>query len=620
MKQIGQKTLSRPTAALCTASAALLLLLFLVGLLLFSASYHEIYDSPPPAKDGVMDFSGYPVTSRKVDSLLDGEWEFYYGKWIVTDGEAGVSDGFIEVPGRWTGIETESGKLPRTGYASYRLILKNVPEDLPIFVYRLNYHTPYRVFLNGQLCVRSGTLSKSGGRASGVIDERHDFLTDGGDIEIVVELGYSLTGGLTASPWMHAGASGKLGTAMGNSALVLLGFSAGIFALSVLLTAGFYRYHRDPTLPILLGALLFTLIFSKDLTTRLFIPVSVSFVLGGIGHLLSAAALILHLYRAGMRPSKVGAAVCGGGTLLAFVLFAALFGTKYVVLPALLIPFLLLSPIYFLARSPMKAKFKGIYTALVFAFACVFAFALAEGVGLIAFGTELFFSVLLSVMILLFALVGFYRIRDITRDVLKASELERELQRVKQQALKAQIKPHFIFNSLTAIQALYHRDLKEGDDALERFARHLRLNVDADGAELIPFEDEIRNILNYFELENLRLGGTLTLLLDINYTDFEVPVLSLQPLVENAIRYGGTGKEGGYISIASGAAEGGVELVISDNGRGFDPEKVPEGVGLTNTRERFRGLLGAAMTLSSAPGQGTSIKIFIPDPQKGDLT
>ena len=119
-------------------------------------------------------------------------------------------------------------------------------------------------------------------------------------------------------------------------------------------------------------------------------------------------------------------------------------------------------------------------------------------------------------------------------------------------------------------------------------------------------------MLNYFELENLRADGTLELLLDLNYTDFHVPVLSLQPLVENAIRHGGLReKQDGYITLSSDKTDAAAVITVSDNGKGFDVNAVRAGVGLENTRKRFASI-HAKMTVESKLGFGTKITIEIP--------
>ncbi|MDR3318174.1 MAG: histidine kinase, partial [Clostridiales bacterium] len=216
-------------------------------------------------------------------------------------------------------------------------------------------------------------------------------------------------------------------------------------------------------------------------------------------------------------------------------------------------------------------------------------------------------------------IVHFLQLKNAADRALSALQYENEINLVKMQALKAQIKPHFIFNSLSAIQAMYTSDPAAGEAALSKFAHHLRLNVDSDGKELIPFEEELENTLNYFELENLRWQNKLTLLLNVEYTDFSVPVLSLQPILENAIKYAGTqAKPDGCIQIAARAEECAVIVEVSDNGAGFDVGAVRENaVGLKNVGERFRYILNADVHVDSKIGVGTTVTISIPGPRDG---
>ena len=251
------------------------------------------------------------------------------------------------------------------------------------------------------------------------------------------------------------------------------------------------------------------------------------------------------------------------------------------------------------------------YGALFAFLASIFFFELCDGLGLLVFGTEFIFSFELMLIIACFAVLWLWKLAKDARDAIRVSELECELHSVKNQALKAQIKPHFIYNSLTAIQSRYRDGLNEGDRAIEQFAKHLRTVTDSNGEDLIPFEDEVRNVLNYFELENLRAGGELSLLLDLNHTDFSVPVLSLQPLVENSIRHGGLReRQGGFVQLSSDKNDDCITVAVCDNGAGFDVNAVSEGVGLGNTRKRFE-LLNAEMQIESGEG-GTRVTIKIP--------
>jgi LytS/YehU family sensor histidine kinase len=200
----------------------------------------------------------------------------------------------------------------------------------------------------------------------------------------------------------------------------------------------------------------------------------------------------------------------------------------------------------------------------------------------------------------------------------QALVLAEEIKEVKNQALKAQIKPHFIFNTMTSIQDIYHRSLEEGDRALSRFSKHLRLNVDSGYKDMVSFQDELNNIQNYFELENLRRGGKLSLLYDIDYVDFDIPILSLQPLIENAVKYGKTDeKEDGYIQIKSYEEEESIIVEVNDNGSGFDISEIKENsTGLKNVTQRLGFSLNANVEIISKKGEGTTVKIIIPKVSK----
>lgn len=236
------------------------------------------------------------------------------------------------------------------------------------------------------------------------------------------------------------------------------------------------------------------------------------------------------------------------------------------------------------------------------------------GSGIIKFPSAGFTSFYSLGAVLLFALVYVAYAMRTDRAALKASEYKLKYERVRTEALRGQIKPHFIFNSLAAIQSLYHKSLEEGDRATSLFSRHLRANVEAANTDLIPFERELDNIQVYVDLENMRYEKKFNVIFDIDYTDFYIPVLSLQPYIENAMRYSKVNENpDGYIKISTAAAEGGVTLEVSDNGAGFDVNAVPQtSCGINNSRERFKVLMGVEPQIISAPGKGAVVTVFIP--------
>ena len=209
--------------------------------------------------------------------------------------------------------------------------------------------------------------------------------------------------------------------------------------------------------------------------------------------------------------------------------------------------------------------------------------------------------------------------REITvensRKVVDALRLEKERDAIKADALRAQIKPHFIFNSLASVQHAYEKDKALGDKALTAFSRHLRANMDAGEDELVPLSREIENINNYVELENMRREKPVRFLLDCTDLGLCLPVLSLQPFIENAFKYAGTENvDGGYVQLRSRTTPGGHVVEIIDNGAGFDPAAVKStSVGLKNASERLRILANARVTVDSSVGKGTRVIIELPE-------
>jgi sensor histidine kinase YesM len=133
---------------------------------------------------------------------------------------------------------------------------------------------------------------------------------------------------------------------------------------------------------------------------------------------------------------------------------------------------------------------------------------------------------------------------------------------------------------------------------------------------LFHFNQELDAILNYVNLENLRLEKKFQVLFDVEYQDFLIPPLSLQPLVENAIKYSKTNeKEDGYIQIRSFQTDDDhVEIDVEDNGVGFDPSEIfSSSKGLANVKERMALLLKATLMIESHPNEGTICRlVFLP--------
>ena len=191
------------------------------------------------------------------------------------------------------------------------------------------------------------------------------------------------------------------------------------------------------------------------------------------------------------------------------------------------------------------------------------------------------------------------------------------------QLMLSQIKPHFLHNALTVIIGLCDIDPQRAKQATLKFARYLRGNMDTlEETGPIPFEKELAHTRLYLEIEQLRFGDALQVRYDITCTDFQLPALTLEPLVENAVRHGvRENPEGkGSVSVAALERPDHYEVIVMDNGPGFDPDTAPEDgrkhIGIANVRERLRQVCGGTMEFDSAPGKGTTARIKIPREQE----
>ena len=185
------------------------------------------------------------------------------------------------------------------------------------------------------------------------------------------------------------------------------------------------------------------------------------------------------------------------------------------------------------------------------------------------------------------------------------------------QIMMTQIQPHFIYNTIATFKALCRIDPARAEELADKFGSYLRQNLDSlDVQGCIPFERELQHTKLYADIEMVRFEN-IHVDYDIRDPDFLIPPLVLQPMVENAIKHGVRSCEDGRVLVMTRLEEDGHVIEITDNGVGFDPNRSadPSGrshIGLANVRERVAALCGGTLTIDSAPGEGTSVRIRIP--------
>jgi len=203
---------------------------------------------------------------------------------------------------------------------------------------------------------------------------------------------------------------------------------------------------------------------------------------------------------------------------------------------------------------------------------------------------------------------------------LRASQLETRLVQTQLKALKSQLQPHFLFNTLHSISALMMIDVAKADQMMARLSDLLRMSLEGSSWQETTLNRELQFVNGYLEIEKMRLGERLKIrtAIDSDTLDALVPHLLLQPLVENAIRHGISKLPGGgEVWISARKQENELHLQVGDNGSGFLPGTAAtekHGVGLIATEERLRGLYGDQhrLEIQSTSGKGTIVHVKIP--------
>jgi two-component system LytT family sensor kinase len=203
------------------------------------------------------------------------------------------------------------------------------------------------------------------------------------------------------------------------------------------------------------------------------------------------------------------------------------------------------------------------------------------------------------------------------------SEQEERLARAELRALRAQISPHFVYNALAAVAGHIHSDPEEARELLTEFAEFTRYAFRTE-RPYVTLADELQYVEKYLRLERARFGERLEVRVQVapEVLGAVVPVLSLQPLVENAVRHGVEARaERTRVAITGRDLGADVELRVTDEGLGMEPERAQAalngaggGVGLSNVNARLTAAFGAeyALSIDSAVGKGTTVVMTVP--------
>jgi len=591
------------------AAAALIVL----GVLLCAGISHA------PVKtvlQGQYVFDGADVYSY--DRALNGDWEFYSGVLLYSDPpQERPSPETVTVPDRWAG--NGSHTLPKDGNASYRLVIdsyKPFAGHSNIVLSMLGFMQRYKVFINGE--ETSIRIPSPTGYPVYAIDAE-------GNVEIVIELTGSTTG-LTRAPRIWA-----IGVNIGaiDSARNILFISSTLFCILfvMFLVFSFAQSSHKLRLPAILGILMTVLFISNMIWITGYQDSINSLADNGLWSILCVVLRLsiiywgMHVfYKQFQNADKPVLWLCRtlpAASLIAYLLtvhilhwYSGWFLTY--ILAGAAIGMWMSAVVNCMYRQSIASLELSVLLTIVFgAVALLFLFDWYPD------KKQILFAMPAAIICLIcFCFVNYYRCQQEalkrTRELL---EIERFANKTQTAMLSSQIQPHFLYNTLLTIQELCRFDPVEASRVIVRFSEYLRHNIDfMNYSELIPFESEEKHIDNFIYIQEARFQEKLRFTADIKTRDFMVPPLTVQPLLENAIKYGVRSRiEGGVVHLSVYEDAAGIHIVVRNSGNGFNPDEIRNDHSLGNIRTRLKTLLNAILTISSREGsEGSMVEIFIP--------
>ncbi len=228
----------------------------------------------------------------------------------------------------------------------------------------------------------------------------------------------------------------------------------------------------------------------------------------------------------------------------------------------------------------------------------------------IAFTTDFHIGVLVYCAIVV--------VEETLRGYRRAAQLETQLATSQLEALKMQLEPHFLFNTLNSIAALIRRRPEVAENMVAELAEFLRLTLENGGTQETPLRDELQFVTRYLNIERVRFHDRLSTTVDASEDalNAQVPNLVLQPIVENAIRHGiAPHAESGAIAIRARCDGTLLRIEVSDDGAGpRNAVPISEGIGLRNTRSRLQQLYGSSASLRLEPADGRGMRAVVEIP------
>ena len=285
----------------------------------------------------------------------------------------------------------------------------------------------------------------------------------------------------------------------------------------------------------------------------------------------------------------------------------------YIILEVILgLPLLIDIIIVFINKKKL-----GLFKTLVVISYCIFPTITIPLASIVGSTIYSILSAALSIMFI-YIVANIDNAKDLAKKEMEINEINMDLADKQLKLVYSQIQPHFLYNVLNTIYYLVDDDTEKGKKAIIDFSDYMRINLDSlNQPMVIRFDEELRRSEIYLSLEKLRFEDELNIKYDIQTKNFLIPQLTLQPLIENAVKHGICKKKGGgTITIYTREFDTYFEIGIIDDGIGFDQSQPysqeRSHVGLSNIRYRVESLCNGKVDITSQVGFGTKVTITLP--------
>ncbi len=617
------------------------LMLFAIGMMFSPSS--GIVDR------GKVDLSGVDFGAKNLVSL-NGDWEFYWNRLMTpedfTSKHPPQPDSLMRVPGTWHDKHPGMKDFPHQGVATYRLLLKYPAALKDPAVHLQHVATAYKLWVNGRLAAEVGLVSaKPSGFQEGEQLVIVGLPKDKQEVELVFQvanLNYD-GGGIMQTPVF-----GSKQVLERQEIIILaqqLFFIGGVFIFGLYYFLLFLLQTKNRT------ALLFSLFcFITVLRCLVWgaIPLTILFPNVSFDALLYINYFtgynvmpIMLLFVFSIYPLDFNKVILRF-ILVANLFFEALLFTSPVFMSGFsryLYLLILLQMIYLIVvmmKAVLRKRENGV---LMFVAAVVWVLAVVQdilhytGKGGLNLSYTFLYGNLAYIMAMSFVQASqqastHKELLLYNEKLLEADRLKDKIMATEMSFLQAQIKPHFLYNALNAIANVCEKDGQKAGKLIVDLAIYLRRSLEFHTLDKkVTIEKELEYIDTYFSIEQARFGQKIQLEKEIEVPlDCQIPVLILQPLVENAVRHGISKKPGGgKVIVRMMKLKDGIGIEIEDDGLGIEGEKLglllederkEQGVGLLNIHHRLLRLYGRGLDISSEVGRGTWVRLVIAEGSK----